>query len=61
MSIIESLQWRSATKKFDSNKKVSTEDLETLGHGCCVLMKNKCRHESLAAKLEVTTSETGRL
>ena len=30
MDIIESLQWRYATKKFDPNKSVSTEDLETI-------------------------------
>lgn len=29
-NIIEDLKWRYATKKFDSNKKVSAEDLETL-------------------------------
>lgn len=29
-SYIEDLQWRYATKKFDSSKKVSEEDLETL-------------------------------
>lgn len=30
MSMIESLNWRYATKKFDSSKKVSEKDLETL-------------------------------
>ena len=30
MDIIASLQWRYATKKFDPNKSVSTEDLQTI-------------------------------
>lgn len=30
MKLIEGLNWRYATKKFDSTKKVSSEDLETL-------------------------------
>lgn len=30
MNILESLKWRSAIKQFDTTKKVSTEDLETL-------------------------------
>jgi len=30
MDIIESLQWRYATKKFDPNKSVSAEDLQTI-------------------------------
>ena len=30
MNLIESLKWRSATKKFDPTKKVSTSDLEKL-------------------------------
>lgn len=30
MNVLESLKWRSATKKFDSSKKVSNEDLEKL-------------------------------
>jgi len=30
MDIIESLQWRYATKKFDPNKSVSPEDLQTI-------------------------------
>lgn len=30
MSIIDSLEWRAAVKKFDSSKKVSAEDLETI-------------------------------
>ena len=28
MDIIEALEWRYAVKKFDSNKKISTEQLE---------------------------------
>ncbi|MFT6604101.1 MAG: nitroreductase, partial [Bacteriovoracaceae bacterium] len=30
MNIIESLNWRYATKEFDRTKKVSSEDLETI-------------------------------
>ena len=30
MNVLESLKWRSAIKKFDQNKKVSSEDLEQL-------------------------------
>lgn len=30
MKLIESLQWRSATKQFDTTKQVSQDDLETL-------------------------------
>ncbi|WP_299157338.1 nitroreductase family protein [uncultured Tenacibaculum sp.] len=30
MSVIESLEWRAAIKKFDSEKKVEQEDLEQL-------------------------------
>ena len=30
MSIINSLEWRYATKKFDPNRKVSNQDISTL-------------------------------
>ena len=30
MSMIDSLNWRYATKKFDPNKQVSDQDIETL-------------------------------
>ncbi|SVB66297.1 uncharacterized protein METZ01_LOCUS219151, partial [marine metagenome] len=30
MSIINSLEWRYATKKFDPNRKVSNQDIDTL-------------------------------
>ena len=30
MSLIEDLQWRYATKKFDSTKKVSQSDIDKL-------------------------------
>jgi nitroreductase len=30
MSLIENLNWRYATKKFDTDKKISTEDLAVI-------------------------------